>query len=275
MEGLDHTFSRWSNVSSEQVEGGIEINRYVNGFKEAISGPDSKYWKNAIGELEAYEDNKTWKIVPTTNSQSVIDSKWVFKVLFDPDVIQYDSLRFFMAIVAYNDPEMVEFDVHTAFLYGSLEEVYMVIPEGVVVKTEKPVVCELEKSLGDVILLSLFVDDGFIASKSVEAIHKVVTSLKEAFQITVGEGHCFVGVEIERDRVGKIMLKCQHQYMKRIIEKFGMSEAKGLSVPADPDWWQSSAGDIVAQKRNLCFSNHPFMCINEDDKIFMTLKELA
>ncbi|XP_047103363.1 uncharacterized mitochondrial protein AtMg00820-like [Schistocerca piceifrons] len=54
-------------------------------FKEAISGPDSKYWKNAIGELEAYEDNKTWKIVPTTNSQSVIDSKWVFKVLFDPD----------------------------------------------------------------------------------------------------------------------------------------------------------------------------------------------
>ncbi|XP_049803888.1 uncharacterized protein LOC126240477 [Schistocerca nitens] len=155
-----------------------------------------KHWKKAIEEeLETHEDNKTWKIVPRINSQRAIDSKWVFKVLFDIDVI-------FLAILTYNGLEIVQIKVCTEFLYGSLEEVYMDIHEELLIKTEKLYFratdadpCSFSDVIsGDIILLALSVDDGLIASKSMEAIHKVVTSLKEIFQITVGEGHCFVGL---------------------------------------------------------------------------------
>lgn len=274
-----------------------------NSFKEAVSGPDSKHWRKAIAEeLEAHEENKTWKIVPRTSSQQVIDSKWVFKIKSDTNgkitkfkarlcargfkqeyginynetfspVIRHDSLRVFLAIVTNEDLEMKQFDVRTAFLYGNIEEeIYMEIPEGLVIDTTDPVVCKLEKSLyglkqaprcwnykfleflsqfnfkpndadpclfrgtvsDEVVILALFVDDGLVASKSIKVINKVLTLLEESFRITIGDAHCFVGVQIERNRAEKKMFIHQSSYTKRIIEKFGMGDANGLSVPADP-----------------------------------------
>lgn len=110
-------------------------------------------------------------------SHKTIDSKWVFKVsqniageithykahlcvrgflqqqgldcleTFVP-VIRYDSLRVFLAIVAKEDLELIQFDVRTTFLYGELqEEIYMEVPEGLRNGNKNSeVVCKLQKA---------------------------------------------------------------------------------------------------------------------------------
>ena len=66
-------------------------------------------------------------------------------------MVRYDSLRVLLARVATEDLEMIQFDVKTAFLHGSLnEEIHMELPKGVCVEGEEnvaSVVCRLNKSL--------------------------------------------------------------------------------------------------------------------------------
>ena len=58
------------------------------------------------------------------------------------------SLRVIMAIAATRDLEMIQLDVKTAFLYGTLdEEIYMQQPEGFIVPGKEGEVCRLIKSL--------------------------------------------------------------------------------------------------------------------------------
>ncbi len=49
-------------------------------------------------------------------------------------VVTHDTLRLLISCIAAYDMEMVEVDIKTAFLYGSLEEeIHMAQPEGFVI----------------------------------------------------------------------------------------------------------------------------------------------
>ena len=58
--------------------------------------------------------------------------------------------------------------------------------------------------------------------------------LKTNFQITVDEANEFVGMEIKRDRAKRTIKISQPNYVTKIIEKFGMSDAYAVSVSAEP-----------------------------------------
>jgi len=196
-----------------------------------------------------------------------------FKETFSP-VVRYDSLRVLLAIIAAKNLEVMQFDVQTAFLYGELEEtIFMEIPEGLKVKEDpRNVACKLERSLyglkqaprcwdlkftkflneynfkeceadkcvfigkfkDDVVYLAVFVDDGLVASNNVETLKIIIQRLSETFKITVENSNIFVGLQIERDRERKTLKIHQSAYTRKIIEKFGMANAKTVSVPADP-----------------------------------------
>lgn len=190
-------------------------------------------------------------------------------------VVRYDSLRVLLAMVAQKDLELIQFDVKTAFLNGELkEEIYMEVPEGLVINEDPAkVVCKLRRSLYGLkqaprswsdtfreflkpfnfkaseadscifhgvvsdsdVYLALFVDDGLVASKSKTVLDLVVKSLQKHFEITLGDARCFVGLQIERDCVNKTMFIHQNAYVRRIIDKFCMNDAKAVNVPADPN----------------------------------------
>lgn len=203
-------------------------------------------------------------------------------------VVRYDTVRCVLSLAAIQDMEMVQFDVKTAFLNGNLQEtIYMQIPEGI--EHESNEVCRLKRSLyglkqasrawnlrfvnflkqcgleqskadpcvfygriDDIeVIILLYVDDGLILSHRKEAIDTMVKHLSSEFKITLGNGKYYVGMEIERNREERTITITQASYIEKIVEKFGMSESKGISTPFD-------VGTILRKSEDESTANFPY-----------------
>ena len=146
-------------------------------YNEVLLDKDSEKWLQAMNsEMDSMYENEVWTLVDPPIGTKPIGCKWVFKKKTDMDGkvstykarlvakgysqkygIDYDetfspvamlkSIRIILAIAAYYDYEIWQMDVKTAFLKGHLqEEVYMIQPEGFVLK-DPDKVCKLQKSI--------------------------------------------------------------------------------------------------------------------------------
>lgn len=188
-------------------------------------------------------------------------------------MVRMETVRLILAIAAAEDMELLHFDVKTAFLYGSLEEeIYMQQPEGYIVENERKV-CELTKSLYGLkqaprmwnkcftnflhkfnlrplkkdtcvfvnsvseepatLIIAIYVDDGLICCKDVGLLSDVINHMKTGFQITIMGLNCFVGLEISRDRPSRKIKVNQQAYVKKIVNRFELNEAKEMTTPME------------------------------------------
>ena len=75
------------------------------------------------------------------------------------------------------------------------------------------------------IYLLLHVDDMEIASKSKDEIEKLKTQLNQEFKMKdLGEAKKILGMEICRDRARSKVSLSQKQYLKKVLQQFGMTE---------------------------------------------------
>lgn len=194
--------------------------------------------------------------------------------------MRYDSVRVVLSIAAIFDMEITQFDVKTAFLNGTLEEIiYMKVPEGV--KHKDGQVCRLKRSLyglkqssrvwnsrfvdfikdcnleqslsdpcvfygeicGEKVILLLYVDDGLLLSRSQKAIDTLIEKLRNEFKITLGKANYYVGIEISRNRNENTISISQGAYIDRIIRKFNMENSNSISTPADIGTFLTSTSD--------------------------------
>jgi hypothetical protein len=111
-------------------------------------------------ELNQFEKNKVWELVPPPKGKNVIDTKWVFRNKMDEEgvvirnkarlvakgycqqegidydetfapVARLEAIRIFLAFAAHSDFKVYQMDVKSAFLNGDLaEEVYVSQPPG-------------------------------------------------------------------------------------------------------------------------------------------------
>uniref|UniRef100_A0A2N9FQZ7 Integrase catalytic domain-containing protein n=1 Tax=Fagus sylvatica TaxID=28930 RepID=A0A2N9FQZ7_FAGSY len=216
-------------------------------FQEAIENSEKDKWMEAIvEENEFLSKNKTWELTELPKRKKPIGCKWVFKKkevvsekegerfkaglvakgysqrhgidydeVFSP-VVKHTSIRVVLALVAHQDLELEQLDVKTAFLHGNLEEeIFMVQPEGFKQLGTENLVCRLKKSL-------------YGLKQSPRQWYKRLKSLlhKEFEMKDLGVAKKILGMEIRRDRGARKLWLSQKNYIRKVLEKFSMLDAK-------------------------------------------------
>lgn len=270
-------------------------------YKDAMAANDSDQWRKAMNnEIDSLKENETWEMVNLPEGRKAIPCKWIYKIKTNPDgsidkykarlvikgysqkkgvdyketfspVAKISTIRTLICIAAQEKLQLSQFDVSTAFLYGTLkEDIYMKPPEGYV--SDKGKVCKLKRSLYGLkqaprcwnktitdhilkigfkqcdsdpclfkrgeekykLVLALYIDDGLIASACPEETEKFMNEMKQRFKITSKSGSYFLGIEIESKTDGSIKID-QKGYAKRLLERFGMQDCKAAVTPIVKD----------------------------------------
>lgn len=144
--------------------------------EEAINSDDAENWKTAMNEeMKSLQENNTYVLVEKPTDKKVIQNRWIFRYKTDSclsknlykarlvikdcsqkkgtdyfetfsPVVRFDTVRIVLSIAAREKLNLRQFDIKTAFLYGTInEEMYMRQPEGFEDGTTR--VCKLLKSL--------------------------------------------------------------------------------------------------------------------------------
>lgn len=190
-----------------------------------------------------------------------------FNEIFAP-VVRMDSVRLLFSLCTQLDLKFRQFDIATAFLNGEIEEkLYLTPPEGLEVPENHT--CRLLKSLyglrqaprcwnkkfaemlnifdmrqtqsdpcvyvttdPELIYLAIYVDDGLVFARNEKTIDRVFGYLTKHFEVRTVDSRCFIGVEITRRSDGSIYLN-QRGYIKRMLDKFNMTDSKFVSTPLE------------------------------------------
>lgn len=203
-----------------------------------------------------------------------------FKETFSP-VASYTSIRLILAIAAKEKLNVLQFDVKTAFLNGDLsEELYMEQPEGFHDGTTR--VCKLLKSIyglkqapknwnikftnflkeegfitleadpcvfvkfnPNIMIVTLYVDDGLIVGTLKSEIDNLLIKLNKEFKITYGLAKVYLGIDI-KIKTNKIILN-QINYIDKILTKFKMKDCIPVKTPMIPNY-DDTATDSAMNK---------------------------
>jgi hypothetical protein len=151
------------------------------------------------------------------------------------------------------------------------EEIFMVQPEGFKQPGTENLVCRLKKSLyglkqsprqwykrfdsymiqigytrceydccvyvriledGSYIFLLLYVDNMLIAAKSMCEVNRLKSLLHKEFEMKdLGAAKKILGMEIRRDKETRKLWLSQKNYIRKLLEKFSMLDAKPVSTP--------------------------------------------
>ena len=179
------------------------------------------------------------------------------------------------------------------------EEIYITQPDGFKVAGKEDWVCKLNKSLyglkqsprqwykrfdqfmigqnytrsnfdhcvyfrklqdGSFIYLLLYVDDMLIASRNKGEICRLKAQLSKEFEMKdLGEAKKILGMEIARDRQRGILCLTQKQYLKKVLQRFGMSEkTKPVSTPLAPHFKLSASQCPKTEEEREYMSKVPY-----------------
>ena len=85
---------------------------------------------------------------------------------------------------------------------------------------------------GSYIFLLLYLDDMLIAAKSMYEVNRFKSLLRKEFEMKdLGAAKKILGMEIRRNRKARKLWLSQKNYIKKVLEKFSMLDAKPMSTP--------------------------------------------
>ena len=124
-----------------------------------------------------------------------------------------------LAFVVQNGMIIHQMDVVIAFLNGALdEEIYMEQPPG---------------EGTDLTVVAVYVDNLTIATKTLQVM-KMKDDLSNRFKMKgLGKIHYFLGIAVEYDEEKNSSWMHQRRYILTLLDKYGLSEAKPSTTPAD------------------------------------------
>ena len=115
-----------------------------------------------------------------------------------------------------------------------------------------------------VTIVAVYVDDLIIIAETPEKMSHLKKTLSTRFKMKdMKKLHYCLGITIEQEQEGKVLWVHQQQYILKLIEKYGLLEAKTVTTPADPyvklikkDDGSNSIDSIFGGKLTVCcYSN--------------------
>ena len=263
-------------------------------LKEAKASPDSEKWLAAMRkELDELNRQKTWTLVPLPEGRKALRGRWVLKIKTPPIGSQEPiykarwvakgfqqkygvdftetyantanpvTYRLLLALAAYYDWEIDQWDVKSAYPNASLTEtVYVQQPTGFEDTNRPDHVCLLNKALYGLkqsarewehflrqelaklglkplkidqsiyikegLILVTHVDDFLVFSSSRQQIREVYNNLNKVIILNdLGPAKTFLGIEITRDRPNRSIYLKQEAYTAKILIKYNKDKIKG------------------------------------------------
>ncbi|XP_042972981.1 uncharacterized protein LOC122304782, partial [Carya illinoinensis] len=252
-------------------------------------------------ELNQFERNDVWTLVPRPKNYTIIGTKWVFRNKKDEsgvitrnkarlvaqgfnqeEGIDYDetyapvarleAIRMLLAYACYKDFKLFQMDVKSAFLNGFInEEVYVEQPPGFENHISPNHVFKLTKALyglkqaprawyerlsgfliekgfsrgkidttlfikyenDDILLIQIYVDDIIFGATNENMCQVFAKTMQEEFEMSMmGELTFFLGLQIKQAKSETFIN--QSKYIKELLKKFGMENAKEIGTPMSP-----------------------------------------
>ena len=282
-----------------------------------------KVWVDACkDEIFSIEKNNTWDLVELPSGVEPIGLKWVFKIKRNTDgsinkfkarlvakgyvqrhgidydevfapVAKVETIHLIIALAASHGGEIHHLDVKTAFLHGELkEEVYVVQPDGFVIKGQEAKVYKLKKALyglrqaprawnvklnkilrelnfhrcskepslyrkeerDQLLIVAVYVDDLLITGSSLQPIQDFKTEMATKFEMSdLGKLTYYLGIEVHQGDDG-IVLK-QERYAHKILEETGMGSCNATHVPMEMNAkFSKSPDERSVDEREYCRS---------------------
>ena len=236
-----------------------------------------KVKRDGLGNVERY---KARLVVKGYQQREGID----YTDIFSP-VVSKPAVRLFLTLAAIMDYDIQQLDIKAAFLHANLrEEIYLDIPQGI--QEKPGTVYKLKKSLyglkqaprewnrelisflsndldcrcvsvdetllickkqDEVCFVCVYVDDILLASNSQDLVQFLVKKICERFKVgSKGEIDTFCGMQVKRSRSKRQLHLSEPSKVERMIENFGMGEAKEKKVPICED--VSETQDVCDQE---------------------------
>ncbi|KAL8146362.1 hypothetical protein AgCh_004198 [Apium graveolens] len=230
------------------------INTEPTKVEEALQDAD---WVQAMQEeLNEFERNKLWTLVPRPKNRSVV-------------VARLEAIRIFLAYVAHKKFTVFQMDVKSAFLNGELEEeVYVEQPPGFVDSKLPNHVYRLDKALyglkqaprawfetlarfllesginrgsidktlfylnhgKDLLLVQIYVDDIIFGSTNDRLCKKFTKLMQSRYQMSMMGGlSYFLGFHVKQNKEGTFIY--QSKYTRNLLKKFGIQDCSSTSTP--------------------------------------------
>jgi len=292
--------ARRSQRLQHQAHSAVEGPPIPRTYAEAINDPRYKaHWEQAISEeLTKLQALDTWEYAELPPGKKAVGCKWVFTVKYTPTglidrykarlvaqgfsqvpgddyletfspTIRAESLRILLAIGAFEDLEMRQIDVISAYPRSKLHAVvYMRPPEAL--KCPKNRVLLLKnslyglkqsgrewyieassglKSLGFTscfsepsvfvtadrsVIIGLYVDDMLILGHKLQAVQRTIQGISALWEIKdLGDVALILGIRVRRERRNRTLSIDQSQYIQGLIGRFRLEHSTPVTLPVN------------------------------------------
>ena len=85
-----------------------------------------------------------------------------------------------------------------------------------------------------IILIALYVDDLLLLSNFLDKLNEMKRVLSRRFDMKdLGEVDYILGIQVERNRKARTLTISQREYVKKVLERYGMADCKPVATPLE------------------------------------------
>ncbi|KAK6148545.1 hypothetical protein DH2020_019457 [Rehmannia glutinosa] len=171
-------------------------------------------------ELNQFERNDVWELVPCPPYQTIIGTKWVFRNKLDDqgNIVRNKAMLVAQGYCQEEAPRawydrLSSFLLQNGFIRGKVDTTLFVFEKG-----------------QDCLLVQIYVDDIIFGATNDSLCKKFSKLMQGEFEMSMmGELNFFLGLQIKQCQEGIYI--SQSKYTKELLKKFGIEEGRTVSTP--------------------------------------------